>query len=143
MTDDIAPPHFALSIKQPWAELIVTGKKTIEVRTWTTPYRGRFWVHVGQRADDDALLLFPFEHPLFTGGFIGAATIARVDAFTRARWSLLRCHHLVPGPMPRRAFGWEVGTPRRLTEPVPAPGQLGLFEISPALAQTLHRDLIN
>lgn len=31
----------ALSIKQPYADWILTGKKTIELRTWKTKYRGR------------------------------------------------------------------------------------------------------
>lgn len=30
----------ALSVKQPWANLIADGRKTIEVRTWRTTYRG-------------------------------------------------------------------------------------------------------
>ena len=30
----------ALSIRQPWANLIADGQKTIETRTWTTRYRG-------------------------------------------------------------------------------------------------------
>ena len=30
----------ALSVKQPWANLIASGRKTIETRTWSTSYRG-------------------------------------------------------------------------------------------------------
>jgi len=30
----------ALSIRQPWASLIASGHKTIETRSWQTPYRG-------------------------------------------------------------------------------------------------------
>ena len=30
----------ALSIRQPWAELIMQGRKTLELRTWRTNYRG-------------------------------------------------------------------------------------------------------
>jgi hypothetical protein len=30
----------AISLKQPWANLVATGKKTIETRTWPTKYRG-------------------------------------------------------------------------------------------------------
>ncbi len=30
----------ALSVRQPWASLIATGRKTIETRTWSTGYRG-------------------------------------------------------------------------------------------------------
>jgi len=30
----------ALSVKQPWANIIASGEKTIETRTWATEYRG-------------------------------------------------------------------------------------------------------
>ena len=30
----------ALSIRQPWAELILRRRKLIEIRTWTRKYRG-------------------------------------------------------------------------------------------------------
>lgn len=35
----------ALTIKQPWAQLIVEGVKDIENRTWKTNFRGRIYVH--------------------------------------------------------------------------------------------------
>lgn len=37
----------ALSIKQPWAWLIVNGYKDIENRNWKTEYRGQFIVQTG------------------------------------------------------------------------------------------------
>jgi hypothetical protein len=40
-----APTEHALSIKQPWATLLVHGLKTIEVRRWPTARRGRILVH--------------------------------------------------------------------------------------------------
>ncbi len=30
----------AISLKQPWANLVASGQKTIETRTWSTTYRG-------------------------------------------------------------------------------------------------------
>lgn len=30
----------AISLKQPWANLVASGKKTIETRKWSTKYRG-------------------------------------------------------------------------------------------------------
>lgn len=30
----------AISVKQPWASMVASGVKTIETRTWWTPYRG-------------------------------------------------------------------------------------------------------
>ena len=37
-----------LSICQPFAELIVQGKKTIELRKWNTKFRGEFLVHAAK-----------------------------------------------------------------------------------------------
>jgi hypothetical protein len=35
----------AISLLQPWATLVVIGAKTIETRSWSTPYRGRLLIH--------------------------------------------------------------------------------------------------
>jgi len=37
----------AITIKQPWASLIVDGIKDIENRTWKTKFRGRVLIHAG------------------------------------------------------------------------------------------------
>jgi len=37
-----------ITIKQPWASLIVEGIKDIENRTWPTKYRGRVLVHAAK-----------------------------------------------------------------------------------------------
>ncbi len=46
----------AISIHQPWADLIVFGHKDIENRSWTTRYRGRMLIHAGLTVDRDAVL---------------------------------------------------------------------------------------
>src|SRR5262249_11050532 len=43
---------FALSLKQPWATLLVHGLKTIEVRRWQTVRRGRVLIHAARLPDD-------------------------------------------------------------------------------------------
>ncbi|MFI5302724.1 MAG: ASCH domain-containing protein [Polyangiales bacterium] len=40
----------ALSIQQPWAQLMVRGATHHEVRTWTTDYRGRLAIHASAKA---------------------------------------------------------------------------------------------
>lgn len=37
-----------LTIKEPWASLILNGKKTIETRTWKTPHRGLILLHASK-----------------------------------------------------------------------------------------------
>lgn len=50
----------ALTICQPYAELIVQGRKTCENRTWPTSYRGLMFIHAGKSrkwfVDDDDLI---------------------------------------------------------------------------------------
>ena len=38
----------ALSIRQPWAWLIVCGHKPLENRSWPTPYRGPLLIHAAK-----------------------------------------------------------------------------------------------
>jgi len=38
----------ALSIRQPWAWLIIHGHKKIENRSWNTKHRGKFYIHASK-----------------------------------------------------------------------------------------------
>jgi len=42
----------ALSLKQPWATLLVHGVKTIEVRRWATTFRGALLIHASSVPDE-------------------------------------------------------------------------------------------
>src|SRR5215831_7564721 len=46
------PQTHALSLKQPWATLLVYGRKTIEVRRWPTARRGRILIHAARISDE-------------------------------------------------------------------------------------------
>jgi hypothetical protein len=46
------PPQYALSLKQPWATLLVHGLKTIEIRRWPPPRKGRILIHAAKVSDD-------------------------------------------------------------------------------------------
>ncbi len=43
----------ALTIKEPWASLIVNGYKDYEFRGWKTNYRGKVLIHAGKSFDED------------------------------------------------------------------------------------------
>jgi hypothetical protein len=64
----------ALSLKQPFAELILQGRKTIELRKWNTSFRGRFLIHASKVPDAQAMKKFGFtDLPL--GCILGQATL--------------------------------------------------------------------
>ncbi|MCK9494194.1 MAG: ASCH domain-containing protein [Dehalococcoidia bacterium] len=77
-------PAVALSVRQPWAWLIVNGYKPVENRTWPTNFRGPVAIHAGQTYDmeGDSWVrdMFP-EIPLprvaeiERGGIVGVARV--------------------------------------------------------------------
>ncbi len=81
----------ALSIRQPWAWLIVNGYKNIENRTWSTGFRGTFLVHASKKIDDAGLAWVRLNCPSIvlplafeTGGIVGSAEIVGVVNTQRA-----------------------------------------------------------
>jgi hypothetical protein len=48
-----------LSVRQPYAELIVSGRKTMERRNWNTGYRGRFVVHADRKLSPETAAILP------------------------------------------------------------------------------------
>jgi hypothetical protein len=48
----MAEVEFALSVRQPWAALLVHARKVIEVRRWPTVLRGRILIHAGRLPDE-------------------------------------------------------------------------------------------
>ena len=42
----------ALTIKEPWASLIINGYKDFEFRSWKTNYRGKVLIHAGKSFDE-------------------------------------------------------------------------------------------
>lgn len=119
----------ALSIRQPWAELILQGRKTIEVRTWNTRHRGELWVHAGARRDAQALNMFDLKAvDLAFGALVGACELYNCIEFSEETWEEWRSLHLNEGPLERRQYAWLLRNPRR-TVPRVFTGRLGLMRI--------------
>ena len=79
-----------LSLKQPYAELLVAGKKTIEVRTRNTKYRGEFLVHASKKINEEACRRLKIDQAmLVTGAIIGNANLYDVK-FMEAKIPLSR-----------------------------------------------------
>ena len=65
-----------ITIKQPYATLIVEGLKEYEFRTWKTKYRGDILIHAGKGIDKEAMKRYDhlnLEYP--SGKIIAKATI--------------------------------------------------------------------
>ena len=50
----LEPDWVVITVKQPWAALIIAGLKPVENRSWSTRHRGRLHIHAAARDDRDA-----------------------------------------------------------------------------------------
>ena len=101
----------AVSIKQPWANLIADGQKTIETRTWPTKYRG-------------PLLIVSSKKPSISLAGYAIAVCDLVDCrpMTKSDEAAAQC------PMHPKAFSWVLENVRAI-KPFPVRGQLGIYEV--------------
>lgn len=106
----------ALSVRQPWASMIASGEKTIEVRTWSTNYRGPLVICVSKSPRISQL---PTGVALVVVDLVDCRPIVQADAAAA-------CCDVDPD----REFAWVLASPRVLSEPTPVSGRLGLFDIA-------------
>lgn len=115
----------ALSLKQPFAELVLSGKKTIELRKWNTKFRGEFYVHASQTPDHSAMKRFGYSE-LPTGAILGKVTLVAVKKYSSDREHIEdRNKHLANSVWGNHGFILE--NPKRIT-PIPCKGKLGFWE---------------
>jgi len=132
------PPIKALTIRQPWAELILRGRKPFELRTWRTKYRGPLVVHAAAKIDEwDARHFGLNPENLITSAFVGFAILADVRPYTREDARLLKKRRAGFGWFPGN-FSWVLKKPRRIS-PVKAKGQLSLFKVPKVLERRISR----
>jgi hypothetical protein len=101
----------ALSVKQPWANLIASGRKTIETRTWTTNYRGE-------------LLVVSSKTPPIQPAGCAVALADLVDCRPMSR----RDEPAAGCPVYPNAVAWVLQNVRRIA-PFPVRGALGIYQV--------------
>lgn len=127
-----------LTIKQPWAQLIIDGAKDIENRDWPTSVRGRIGVHASAKLDKQEILdacdfmaswIPKFSKRIFTaealsypvGAILG--TVELVDCLKLPRLA-------GDSPWFVGEYGFVLRNPQKFETPIPAKGALGFWEWS-------------
>jgi uncharacterized protein (UPF0264 family) len=126
--------QYALSIKQPWATLLVHGLKTIEVRSWRTARRGRVLIHAARIPDErpEAWSRVPpqlQQAARQVGGVLGSAVLTDCRAYRSLEaFCADRSRHLNEPSWfrPPLLYGFTFTNPTPLPF-VPCPGQTRFF----------------
>lgn len=134
-----------LSVRQPWAGLLVHGYKDIENRTWSTRHRGPLLIHAGRKFDIEGLLwvmrMFPEIDVPNVVSFARGAIIGQVnvlDVFHGFESCLLESPW-----WDRENWGWKIGGAVVFETPLPYRGQLRLFDVELVDALRALRKCIN
>ncbi|MSR31552.1 MAG: hypothetical protein EXR99_08615 [Gemmataceae bacterium] len=127
----------ALSLRQPWAQLLALGIRTFDIRSWRTGQRGRIFLHAGfstlaqlrpvcanpwvvQNLKDNGLTVETLPRQALVGE-VGLADCVPLEEFTFPQ----ECG---PLDLPDRGWVWLFENPAPLPWPIPYPGRLGLFD---------------
>ena len=125
-----------LSVCQPFAELIVQGKKTIELRKWNTKFRGEFLVHAPQKIRLDDCKRLKIKSNLTVGAIIGKVELIDVKEYENAvQIKIDSKKHLTPNGGSGNKYGFILQNPKQLRIPIPCNGQLNFFEFRPELTK--------
>lgn len=137
----------AITIHQPFAELIARGIKTIETRPWKTLHRGPIAIHAGAKSfrqvDElywgTALQGAPYQAMAILAAKFGMSSGSYKRGSVIAIAELVGIEPIFRDACPSKAnrdFGdftpgrwaWHLDNVRRLKQPVPARGKQGLWE---------------
>lgn len=133
----------AITLHQPWASLVMIGRKLYETRSWPTPYRGVLAIHAGKTLPDYALdFCAEFDGELTAAGIPDATElplgvvlgcvrltgcIRTDDGFART----LPAHAKAWGNWEPGRYAWRLEGPSPYGKPIPARGLQGLWDWTP------------
>jgi activating signal cointegrator 1 len=133
----------AITICQPYAQLILDGAKRVENRTWRTTYRGELYIHAGKSRDwldiafngttnIDAATRYPIDALQF-GALVGVCNLVECvpidgvrDGVYSKQFPWLKAHEHAHGP-----WCWVLEDVHTITPPRPIGGRQGLWMFEP------------
>lgn len=127
-----------LSIRQPWADLIVSGKRPLEIRKWSAKYRGKILIHASLKIEKHECQRLNVSLG-YTGAIIGVVELVNIKKLSEAEWSRMRHLHSVFGPRlyGEKTFAWFFKNPKKFIRPLPFTGKLRFFTVPDEIAKHL------
>ena len=138
----------AITVIQPWATLLATGKKRIETRSWKTNYRGEILIHAGKKDPLVGICMMTEEarerafrslelpsifnrfQTFPTGEIIGKANLVNCLQIDETLAGLIKEQHpdeYAFGDFTSGRYAWVMENPVAFDKPIPASGKQGLW----------------
>ena len=120
----------ALTIKEPWATLIIEGYKEYEFRSWKTNYRGKILIHAGKSLESDQAKKFKdYNLEYSCGEIIGEADLVDCIKVTEEfDKELKKKNSLVYGNSGHaQNYAWKLENIKKYEKKIKVNGKLGLW----------------
>lgn len=118
-----------LSIREPWASIIINGYKEYEFRSWKTNYRGKILIHASKNIEKENVERFKELNLNYKQEFIiGEAELVDCIPVTKEfENNLINRNELIYGGTKNRTgYAWKLKNIKAI-EPIQAKGQLGIW----------------
>lgn len=119
-----------LTIKEPWATLIIDGYKKYEFRSWKTNYRGKILIHAGMSLEKDMLKRFEeYDLKCSKGEIIGEAELTDCILVDKEfNDELIKINPVVYAKSNHvQKYAWKLENVIKYPNPIPIKGKLGLW----------------
>ena len=132
-----------LSVSQPFADLIISGKKIIELRKWNTNFRGEFLIHAPLKKRTKDCKRLKINKKLVTGAIIGKAELYKVKKYNSTNEIKAdQKFHLASKNVHDRTFGFMLKKAKSFRIPIPCKGQLGFFEVDLPKTKIKNKEIV-
>lgn len=121
-----------LTIKQPWATLIIQGNKKFEFRSWQTHYRGELLIHAGKSIDKEAMKrlekYLPENIPL--GKIIGKVNLTNCIKTSPEFFQNVQKENkdIYSKSIFKEEYAWQVELIEKFENPIEVKGNLSLWD---------------
>ena len=133
-----------LSVSQPFANLIVQGKKTIELRKWNTNFRGEFFVHAPLKIRTKDCKRLKINEELVTGAIIGKVELIDVKKYNSKKEIISdKKFHFADKEFQNNIYGFLLKNPKFFRIPIPCKGKLGFFDIDVHQKKISKKEIIS
>ena len=133
-----------LSVSQPFADLIISGKKTIELRNWNTNFRGEFLIHSPLKIRIEDVKRLKINKKFITGAIIGKAQLYDVKKYNSIKEIKLdQKFHFASKKFQNKTFGFLLKNTKPFRIPIPWKGQLGFFEVDIPKTKIKNKEIVS
>jgi hypothetical protein len=133
-----------LSISQPFADLVIWGKKSIELRNWNTSFRGEFLIHAPIKIRTNDCKRLKIDKKLITGAIVGKATLYDVKKYNSLREiEKDKKYHHAATDFHNKKYGFILKKAKLFRIPIPWKGQLGFFEVKLPKTVVKNTDIVS